>query len=175
MDQASPLPPGGGYNLKIELLYIDGCPSKERAERMIQQVIDELGMSANAQVVRTLVSTYAQAEALKFPGSPTIRINDQDIEPDSGGHSEFGLNPRTYKYKGMEQDLPDLRWLKDAVRRAKKDEDEKAMLEREKIEVASFDAKPLPRKYGMSTFKTTKGKKGKKKDEKKTKEESKEQ
>jgi hypothetical protein len=36
-------------------------------------------------------------------------------------------------------------------------------LEREKIEVASFDAKPLPRKYGMSTFKSGKEKKGAKK------------
>lgn len=143
---------------------------------MIQQVIDELGMSANAQVVRTLVSTYAQAETLKFTGSPTIRINDLDIEPDASGSTEFGLNPRTYKYKGMEQELPDLRWLKDAVRRAKKEEDEKAMLEREKIEVASFDAKPLPRKYGMTTFKTEKGKKGsKKKDGKKNKKDAKEQ
>jgi hypothetical protein len=161
--------------LKIELLYIDGCPSKERVERMIQQVIDELGMSANAQVVRTLVTTYAQAETLKFKGSPTIRINDLDIEPDAGRMDEFGLSCRLYKVKGIEQNLPDPRWLKDGMRRAKKEEDEKAMLEREKIGVASFDAKPLPRKYGMTTFKTEKGKKGpKKKDGKKNKKDAEE-
>ncbi len=154
-------------DLKVDILYIDGCPSKDKVERMIQQVLDEVGVSG-AKVVSLLVTTYGQAETLKFVGSPTIRINDVDIEPDTDRQTEFGLNPRTYKVKGMEQDTPDLRWIKDAVRRAKKEEEEKALLERDKIEVATFDAKPLPRKYGMGTFKTTKG--SKKKSGKKSKE-----
>jgi hypothetical protein len=147
-------------DLKIDILYIDGCPSKDKVERMIKQVLDELDVSG-AKVVSTVVTTYSQAETLKFVGSPTIRINDADIEPDIDRQTEFGLNPRTYKFKGVEQDVPDLRWLKDAVRKAKKDEEEKALLERDKIEVATFDAKPLPRKYGMGTFKTEKGSKKK--------------
>jgi hypothetical protein len=146
--------------LKVDILYIDGCPSKDKVEKLVHQILDELGVSG-AQVATTIITTYAQAETMKFVGSPTIRINDVDIEPDTDRYTEFGLNPRTYKVKGMEQDMPDLRWLKDAVRKAKKDEEEKALVEREKIEVASFDAKPLPRKYGMSTFKTAKAPKKK--------------
>jgi hypothetical protein len=149
--------------MKVELLYIDGCPSKDVAERMISDMVGELGISEGTSVVLTIVRTYAEAEALKFPGSPTIRVNDIDIEPEAGRLNEFGLSCRLYKIKGIEQNLPDPRWLKDTMRRAKKDEAEKAMLEREKIEVASFDAKPLPRKYGMSTFKAGKEKKGAKK------------
>jgi|GEM_PF-1040680 len=152
--------------LKVEILYIDGCPSKDKVDRMVQQVLDEVGVSG-AQIIDTIVKTYSQAETLKFVGSPTVRINDVDIEPDIERLTEFGLNPRTYKVRGIEQDLPDLKWLKDAVRRAKKDEAEKALVERDKIEVATFDAKPLPRKYGMSTFKSTK--KPKKKSGKKAK------
>jgi hypothetical protein len=146
--------------LKIDILCIDGCPTKNKVEKLVKQVLDELGVSG-ATVATTIVTTYSQAESIKFVGSPTIRINDVDIEPDTDRLTEFGLNPRTYKVKGMEQDMPDLRWLKDAMRKAKKDEAEKALMEREKIEVATFDAQPLPRKYGMSTFKTTKGTKKK--------------
>jgi glutaredoxin len=160
VDQGTYKPVRKRVDLKVDILYIDGCPSKNRVEKLVQQILDELGVSG-AQVSTTMVSTYAQAESIKFVGSPTIRINDVDIEPDTDRLTEFGLNPRTYKVKGMEQDMPDLRLLKDAVRKAKKDEEEKALVEREKIDVATFDAKPLPRKYGMSTFKTTKAPKKK--------------
>ena len=156
--------------MKVEILYIDGEPLKQKVEKMVQQALDEVGVSG-AQVVPTLVKTYAQAETLKFVGSPTLRVNDVDIEPDIDRITEFGLNPRTYKNKGVEQDLPDLRLLKEAVRRAKKDEEEKALVEREKIDVATFDAKPLPRKYGMSTFKTAKAPKKKSEKKKKSKDE----
>jgi len=149
--------------MKVELLYINGCPNRDKALRMIQDILGELGVSDSAQVVKTLVATYGQAESLKFAGSPTIQVNDVDIEPDHERLTEFGLSCRLYKIRGVEQNLPDPKWLKDAMRKAKKDEDEKAALDREKIEVARFDAKPLPRKYGMGTFKNTKAAKGSKK------------
>jgi len=146
--------------MKVEVLFIEGCSGKDNAEDMAKCLAAELGILDSIQLVLTKVTTYAQAEALKFPGSPTIRINDIDVEPDFERYTEFGLNPRTYKFQGKEVDYPDPKWVKDSLRRAKKDEDEKALLEREKIEVASFDAKPIPRKHGMSTFKSSKEKKG---------------
>jgi len=151
--------------LKIDLLYIDGCPNMAKAERIVQQVLDELGAAGTAQIIKTLVKTYADAETLKFLGSPTIRVNDIDVEPDAELQGEFGLHERNYRIHGVDSELPDMKWLRDAVRKAKKEEDEKALLEREKVEVASFDAKPIPRMHGMRTFKASKdaekGKKGK--------------
>lgn len=158
--------------MKVEVLFIEGCAGKDNAEDMVKCLAAELGIHETTQFIMTKVTTYSQAEALKFPGSPTIRVNDVDVEPDFERYTEFGLNPRTYRFQGKEADYPDPKWVKDSMRRAKKEEDEKAMMEREKIEIASFDAKPLPRKYGMSTFKTSKEKKGaKKKGGKKKKEE----
>ena len=36
------------------------------------------------------------AQSLKFPGSPTIRINGKDVEPQSEQFAAFGLMCRLY-------------------------------------------------------------------------------
>jgi hypothetical protein len=69
--------------VQIELLYWDGCPSYPEAKTMLEEVLASRGIDAPIQMRE--VRTDAEAEALRFPGSPTIRVDGQDIDPVGAG------------------------------------------------------------------------------------------
>ena len=45
----------------------------------------------NAQVVETIIESAKEAVALRFPGSPTVRVNGCDIEPQAEMKEDYGL------------------------------------------------------------------------------------
>jgi hypothetical protein len=47
-------------------------------------------------VSEVLINDADMAQLLKFPGSPTIRVNGQDVEPQSEKTTAFGLMCRLY-------------------------------------------------------------------------------
>jgi hypothetical protein len=65
--------------LSIELLYFGGCPSYREAWNQILEVLVAEQLEATVRVVP--VETPERAAELRFPGSPTIRINGTDLEP----------------------------------------------------------------------------------------------
>ncbi len=79
--------------MKVELLYVPGCPNYRPAAARLQQLLASEGVSA--QIHEVVVCDHAMAEALKFPGSPTIRIDGKDIEPE-GSLGVPGLACRLY-------------------------------------------------------------------------------
>jgi hypothetical protein len=69
--------------VRIELLYWDGCPSTPEAEALLRDVLEARGLDAN--IDRREVTTQAQAELERFPGSPTIRVDGRDVDPGGAG------------------------------------------------------------------------------------------
>jgi len=65
--------------MRIEVLYVPGCPNYAPALARIQQVL--ASESLQAEVHGVTVSSYEEAKVLLFPGSPTIRIDGDDVEP----------------------------------------------------------------------------------------------
>jgi glutaredoxin len=65
--------------MKVEVLYFDGCPTYKTAEKTLQKVLAEEGIDAEVELVA--VSTYEEAKRLRFPGSPTIRLDGHDLFP----------------------------------------------------------------------------------------------
>lgn len=65
--------------MKIEILYVPGCPHHQPAFVRLQKVLASEALSA--EICQVAVNTEAQAKALLFPGSPTIRIEGEDVEP----------------------------------------------------------------------------------------------
>ena len=63
----------------MEVLYFDGCPTYVSATRNVSEVLSELGMEAEVEMVA--VNTDEDAERLRFPGSPTIRVDGRDLFP----------------------------------------------------------------------------------------------
>lgn len=63
----------------VEVLYFDGCPNHERTAVLIGQALTAEKIAAPIQMVR--VETEAEAYQQRFYGSPTVRINGEDIAP----------------------------------------------------------------------------------------------
>ena len=75
--------------MKIELLYVDGCPNVTPTVERLKAVRAEGGVSAPLTLTR--VADDEAALALGFLGSPTVRINDVDIELSASSRSDYGL------------------------------------------------------------------------------------
>jgi hypothetical protein len=65
--------------MKVEVLYFDGCPTYEMATKTLRAVLAEEGSEAEVQLVA--VNTDEEAGRLRFPGSPTIRVDGEDLFP----------------------------------------------------------------------------------------------
>jgi hypothetical protein len=65
--------------MRIEILYVPGCanypPTVEQVERVLSSEAVEAGIRGIP------VTTEVEAKALLFPGSPTVRVNGEDVEP----------------------------------------------------------------------------------------------
>ena len=100
--------------MKIEILYVPNCPNYSMVLERLREIL--AGESLDALLNEVLVSTAVMAHSLKFPGSPTIRINGRDIEPQEGETASFGLMCRLY---ADGNGAPSHKRLRDAIRRAR--------------------------------------------------------
>lgn len=64
--------------MRIEVLYVPGCPNYEPAVQRLQAVLES--QSLEAEIRSVPINSEDQAKALLFPGSPTIRIDGVDVE-----------------------------------------------------------------------------------------------
>lgn len=80
--------------MKIDLLYLDGCPNITPTVERLKAVLAASG--ASDPITLTKVEDYDTAQALRFLGSPTVRINGVDIEPSARSRRDYGLMCRTY-------------------------------------------------------------------------------
>src|SRR6266851_7147179 len=80
--------------MNIEVLYCEGCPNHLPAIEMVRETLKSLGRQEEIHQVE--VHTQADAEAMAFVGSPSIRINGADIETWARTAKAFGLSCRIY-------------------------------------------------------------------------------
>jgi Domain of unknown function (DUF2703) len=99
--------------MTIEVLYVSGCPNHSRAVRAITRVLKECGLEE--QITQIKVTDRDHAIALAFPGSPTVRINGADIEPELPQLNSYGVACRTYLVNGKRQGIPHRNWIYDAI------------------------------------------------------------
>ena len=78
---------------RIELLYWEGCPSHPEARDLLEEVLVARGLPVEVELRE--VTTDAEAAELRFPGSPTIRVDGRDVDP-SGADSPPALTCRIY-------------------------------------------------------------------------------
>ena len=83
----------------IEVLFFDGCPNHEPTVQLAREVVGALGVAAEVREVT--VENAEEAEALRFLGSPSVRVNGRDIEPGADGRTGFALSCRMYGSSGV--------------------------------------------------------------------------
>jgi hypothetical protein len=91
--------------IEVQILFFQGCPNHEPAVRLAREVLAELDLEAKLEEI--LVESPADAERLRFLGSPSIRVNGRDIEPDEDHRTDFALSCRMYESDG----LPRRKWM----------------------------------------------------------------
>ena len=69
--------------MRIEILYVPGCPNYQPTFKRLQAVLASEAVRTGIQGI--LVTTEVEAKALSFPGSPTVRDNGEDVEPQQTG------------------------------------------------------------------------------------------
>ena len=79
--------------IEVTFLYFEDCPSHDVALERLREVLKEEGVKAEIEIIK--VETDDQARRLRFIGSPTIRINGEDILPPSD-HDIVGLACRAF-------------------------------------------------------------------------------
>jgi hypothetical protein len=79
--------------MKVEILYFDGCPTYRRAEETLRKVLAKESIEARVELVP--VNTDKDAQELRFPGSPTIRADGEDLFP-VPERAQYALGCRTY-------------------------------------------------------------------------------
>jgi hypothetical protein len=107
--------------MKIEILYINGCPSIDQAKSVVESALKDLG--ADAELTIRVIKDEKEARENGFLGSPTILIDGQDIEPHRRYEKPvWGL--RTYRTtQGEEKSVPPKSWVTAGILRALRNRD----------------------------------------------------
>jgi hypothetical protein len=106
--------------MRVELLWWEGCPSYPEAIAELRELMREEGLDPDALVLRE-VMTDDDAARERFPGSPTIRVDGEDVVPP--GESELSsLTCRVYRLRdGRYSPIPDPADVRAALRTAKEE------------------------------------------------------
>jgi hypothetical protein len=79
--------------VRVSFLYYEECPSHDLALERLREVMAEEGIPGEVEVIK--VETEEQARELRFVGSPTIRVDGQDIDPPTD--PRYALTCRVYR------------------------------------------------------------------------------
>ena len=80
--------------MKVEIFYFEGCPNHKPALERVRAVIRGEGLSAEVNEIE--VPDEAAAKKFAFPGSPTVRVNGDGIDPGLRGSNSGSLACRCY-------------------------------------------------------------------------------
>jgi len=101
--------------MTVELLWWDGCPSHPETLADLERILREEGIGAELR--RVEIESDEQARREHFPGSPTIRVDGEDIFPAEEGEP-YSLTCRVYRLRdGRVSPTPDPEDVREALRR----------------------------------------------------------
>jgi hypothetical protein len=102
--------------MKIEVLYFEGCPNHKPAVERVRELLRQEAILA--EVMEVNVNDASVAQKLGFLGSPSVRVNGLDVEPERRTARDYGMMCRTDVVNGRRQGLPSCEMLRQAFREA---------------------------------------------------------
>lgn len=100
--------------MRVELLYFDGCP---HFEALLPRLRELVGSGDELKLRR--IDSIEEAERERFLGSPSVRINERDVDPTAGERDDFGLKCRLYRSNAGVSGVPPEAWIRTALAEAK--------------------------------------------------------
>jgi hypothetical protein len=98
--------------MKIDLLYIDDCPSWQSGLENLKAALEAEGLEAVIRLVK--VPDDAEAARLKFLGSPAFCMDGVDFWPE--GRARYNLNCRVYFTPHGLKGAPTVEMLREKLR-----------------------------------------------------------
>ena len=102
-----------GHRPQVEILYVEDCPNHDRTHAVVERVAAELGVEPDVELIE--VRDADAAVRLRFPGSPTVRVNGRDVEPGASERRDFVLSCRVYPREEGFAGQPDDAWIRAAL------------------------------------------------------------
>lgn len=102
--------------MRVELLYFEGCPSHAELLPRLRELLAAEGIEEEVELRR--VETPEAAARERFLGSPTVRIDGEDIDPTAKDRCDYGMECRLYPTSGGFVRTPPEEWVRAALRRA---------------------------------------------------------
>jgi len=101
----------------VELLHFEGCPGHERLLPTVERLVEEVGGELRVRAVETVEA----ADAERFLGSPTLRVDGVDVDPGAADRTDFGLKCRIYRSEAGQSGVPPEGWIRSALDRHARD------------------------------------------------------
>jgi hypothetical protein len=98
----------------VEILFSDRCPYVKLAIQRVLGILSRRGPDEDVELKLVRVDNLADAMRRRFPGSPTVRVDGQDV----GGEvvvPSFGLLGRSYTVEGRVERVPPDSWIERAL------------------------------------------------------------
>lgn len=99
------------HNLKIQLLYFDGCPSWQSGLKNLHAALMANGLDVSVELVQILDNDDAARK--KFLGSPSFRINGVDLWNED--RETYSLSCRVYATPEGIKGSPSVSMLQEAI------------------------------------------------------------
>ena len=100
---------------RIDVLVFDGCPNCDVTLERVREAVGRSSVAADVQIVR--VEDQEQAQTFRFLGSPTVRVEGTDVEPEAAQRNDYALQCRVYSVDGRLQAAPPVEWIVAALRK----------------------------------------------------------
>ncbi len=97
--------------MNVELLYFNGCPSWEAGLKNLQEALRAGQINAEIQLI--LIESDDEARTEKFLGSPSFRINGQDLWPEE--RESYHLGCRVYATENGLRGAPTVSMLRSKI------------------------------------------------------------
>ncbi len=85
--------------MRIDILYFNGCPNHAPALELVREVVAETGVEAILTEVE--IKHVNDVGRLAFLGSPTIRVDGEDIELARREDENYAMSCRRYGNSGV--------------------------------------------------------------------------
>jgi hypothetical protein len=112
------------------VLTVAGCPQRDAAIALVHRACAELGSTAEIRLID--IPDQQAAEQARFLGSPTIRVDGRDVEPDADRYAEYICSCRIYQGQHGLRGLPEEAWVRQAL--------QDAQVRRRDVDLAALDA-----------------------------------
>jgi hypothetical protein len=104
--------------MKVQVLFFDGCPNHEALLPHLRALLSAAG-AEDTDIDLVRVQDADAAESERFLGSPTVRIDGQDVEPGADDRTDFGLKCRLFATPEGLRGTPADDWVIHALQRSR--------------------------------------------------------